>query len=245
VQHQPKLLRCRTPRRGVPCPLRAAFAVFHDLDGLRLRSPCDLFQPLTPMGLGSRLPALCLFTSVRRQTLPDAGGRWCPLERLPVSAYVQQLAPRSARSAAAIASDRSGSGSSVRSPRPVSTACPKSARRRPTDHRLAALPRGLPRPATVALTAVRWLRPRSGVSSPVCLDPDRVLPLSGAGLPGTNRVVADPIRLALPARPALACPAVRVCRLSATTFPILLTACAGASSVRWPCCRLRGLVINL
>jgi hypothetical protein len=57
VPRQPRLVRCRAPRRGVPPPLRAAFAVFHDLDGLRLRAPCDLFQPLTPMGLGSRLPA--------------------------------------------------------------------------------------------------------------------------------------------------------------------------------------------
>ena len=114
-------------------------------------------------------------------------------------------------------------------------------------------------------STIVWLRRRAGCParpprlSPWCAgsDPvagfplpcvstlDRVLPLPRAGLPGTNRVVADPVRLALPARPALACPAVRVCRLSATTFPILLTACAGASSVRWPCCRLRGLVINL
>ncbi len=171
MQHQPKLLRCRTPRRGFPCPLRAAFVVLNDLDGLRLRSPCDLFQPLTPMGLGSRLPAPCPFTSVRGRTLPDAGGRWCPLERLPVGALAPRLSPRRVRAAAAVASDRSGSGSPIRSPRPASAAGFVSVRRRALDHRLAASPRGLPRPATPALTVARWLRPRCGVSSPVCLDP--------------------------------------------------------------------------
>jgi hypothetical protein len=63
---QPKLPCPGLPRRGVPPPLRAAFAVSHDLDGLRLCEPCDLFQPLTPMGLGSRLPDPCPFTSATR-----------------------------------------------------------------------------------------------------------------------------------------------------------------------------------
>lgn len=128
-----------------------------------------------------------------------------------------------------------------------------------------------PRPPPVLCTpegvhlTIAWLRCRAGCPArPPRLSPRRAgsdpvpgfplpcvstldcgLPRPRAGLPGTNRVVADPARLALPARPALACPTVRVCRLSATALPIPLTACAGASSVRRPLCRLRGLVINL
>jgi len=49
---------CR-PRRGIPHPLRSAFAVFHGLDGLLLLEPCGLFQPLTPLGLGFLLPTSC------------------------------------------------------------------------------------------------------------------------------------------------------------------------------------------
>jgi hypothetical protein len=41
------------PRRGLPHPLRSVFAVFHDLDGLRLPEPCGVFQPLTPMRFAS------------------------------------------------------------------------------------------------------------------------------------------------------------------------------------------------
>jgi hypothetical protein len=48
-------LRPAPPRRGLPHPLWSAFAVSHDLDGLPLLEPGDLFQPLTPMGFG--LPA--------------------------------------------------------------------------------------------------------------------------------------------------------------------------------------------
>jgi hypothetical protein len=39
------------PRRGIPLPLRAAFAVFHDLDGLSFPGPRGLFHPLTLVGL--------------------------------------------------------------------------------------------------------------------------------------------------------------------------------------------------
>jgi hypothetical protein len=35
------------PRRGLPHPLRSAFAVFHDLGGLLLSEPSDVFQPVT------------------------------------------------------------------------------------------------------------------------------------------------------------------------------------------------------
>ena len=42
----------RFPRRGFPGPLRSAFAVFHDLDGLPLSALPGVFQPDTPMGFG-------------------------------------------------------------------------------------------------------------------------------------------------------------------------------------------------
>jgi hypothetical protein len=45
-----------SPRRGVPLPLWAAFAVSHDLDGLPFPEPCDLFQPLTLVGFVFLLP---------------------------------------------------------------------------------------------------------------------------------------------------------------------------------------------
>jgi len=47
-----------SPRRGLPHPLRSVSAVFHDLDGLLPPGPCDLFQPLTPMGLVFPAPLL-------------------------------------------------------------------------------------------------------------------------------------------------------------------------------------------
>jgi len=37
-------------RRGVPIPLRSAFAVSHDPDGFLLLEPCGIFHPLTPVG---------------------------------------------------------------------------------------------------------------------------------------------------------------------------------------------------
>jgi len=45
-----------SPRRGVPRPLRSAFAVSHDLDGLIPPGLRDLFQPHTPMGFGVPVP---------------------------------------------------------------------------------------------------------------------------------------------------------------------------------------------
>jgi len=62
------------PRRGLPHPLRSAFAVSHDLDGLLLLEPCGVFRPLTPWGFG--LPASrcwCPSGRTRRPSLPDAG----------------------------------------------------------------------------------------------------------------------------------------------------------------------------
>jgi hypothetical protein len=57
---RPGLLRTAyaSPRHGFPHPLRSAFAVFHDLDGLIPPGPCDLFQPLTPMGFVVPSPLL-------------------------------------------------------------------------------------------------------------------------------------------------------------------------------------------
>jgi hypothetical protein len=48
----------RGPRRGLPHPLRSASVVSHDLDGLLLLVPCDVFQSLTPMGFASPVPAV-------------------------------------------------------------------------------------------------------------------------------------------------------------------------------------------
>lgn len=53
-----------SPRRGFPHPLRSAFAVSDDLDGLLPPTSCDLFQPLTPVGFVSRGPVR-LLRSVR------------------------------------------------------------------------------------------------------------------------------------------------------------------------------------
>jgi len=61
LPHRPKPLFRRSPRRGLPHPLRSAFVVFHDLDGLLLCAPCDLFQPLTPLGFGLPVPCSVSF----------------------------------------------------------------------------------------------------------------------------------------------------------------------------------------
>lgn len=49
------------PRRGFPHPLRSVFAVFHDLDGLLLSEPSDIFQSVTLVEL------------VSRKAVPDGG----------------------------------------------------------------------------------------------------------------------------------------------------------------------------
>ena len=58
------------PRRGVPIPLRSAFAVSHDPDGLLLLEPCGVFRPLTPWGFV--LPAPCYWcpSSLDPKALP-------------------------------------------------------------------------------------------------------------------------------------------------------------------------------
>jgi len=75
VQHRSSHLGSRSggpavPRRGIPIPLRSAFAVSHDLDGFRLLGPGGVFHPLTPLGFGSRLPVASSGRSVRRPAFP-------------------------------------------------------------------------------------------------------------------------------------------------------------------------------
>jgi hypothetical protein len=58
------------PRRGLPHPLRSAYAVSHDLDGFLFLGPCDLFQPLTPMGFALPAPLASAPPSAARRPLP-------------------------------------------------------------------------------------------------------------------------------------------------------------------------------
>jgi hypothetical protein len=53
-----------SPRRGLPTPLRSAFAVSHDLDGLLLLEPCGVFHPLTPLRFA--FPAPRFMARIRR-----------------------------------------------------------------------------------------------------------------------------------------------------------------------------------
>jgi hypothetical protein len=84
------------PRRGVPPPLRSAFAVSHDPDGFPLLGPCGLFHPHTPLGFSLPAPH-GLFRTVgvlrpyrRSSGLPRScdrvvgRGGWSSRERLPV-----------------------------------------------------------------------------------------------------------------------------------------------------------------
>ena len=79
-------------RRRVPLLLRSASAVSHDLDGLRLSTPCGVFQPLTPLGLSFPAPCRDVFTSALRPTLPrpgdgfPPGGSWSSLCRVAAEA---------------------------------------------------------------------------------------------------------------------------------------------------------------
>jgi hypothetical protein len=66
------------PRRGLPHPLRSASAVFHDLDGLLLLGPWNLFQLHTPMGFGLPAPlASALPPAARRPLLPGCRRSGC------------------------------------------------------------------------------------------------------------------------------------------------------------------------
>jgi len=90
-----------SPRRGLPHPLRSAFAVSHDPDGLSLSMPCGVFQPLTPMGFVSPAPSSGASTSALRPTLPyrgdgfHPGGSWSFRARVAAEAasLVQTAAP--------------------------------------------------------------------------------------------------------------------------------------------------------
>jgi hypothetical protein len=64
------------PRRGLPHPLRSAFAVSHDLDGLLLLVPCDVFQPLTPMGFAIPVPRAALGRVASPRLSVPPGGCW-------------------------------------------------------------------------------------------------------------------------------------------------------------------------
>jgi hypothetical protein len=123
---QPKLSRravrsgpCRSirafpagPRRGIPLPLRSAFAVFYDPGGLLLSEPCDVFRSLTPLGLFFPVPRgvpgswfvaarpVRARRSVRERVSPRRGpgyGGWVCRGSLPVgfvraaAAYVRPL----------------------------------------------------------------------------------------------------------------------------------------------------------
>lgn len=63
------------PRRGVPPPLRSAFAVSHDLDGLLLPGPGGVFRPLTPMRSGVPFPRFVPFHVDPRVAVSRRGGR--------------------------------------------------------------------------------------------------------------------------------------------------------------------------
>jgi hypothetical protein len=111
--------RSYLPRRGLPKnPLRSAFAVSHDLDGLRLPEPGDLFQPLTPLGLvlpapGPRPKPRC--RTERRLAATNCSTRgWHPCERLPAKTPPRSLfTTRLALHRAHRRNDGSGSGSPV------------------------------------------------------------------------------------------------------------------------------------
>lgn len=62
------------PRRGVPRPLRSAFAVSHDPGGLLLPVPCGVFRPHTPVGLGAPSPRSVALRSGPRAVAGGAGG---------------------------------------------------------------------------------------------------------------------------------------------------------------------------
>jgi len=67
------------PRRELPHSLRSVFVVFRDPDGLPLPGPCDLFQPLTPMGFGYPSPLLLSLPS--RVLRPSFSGTPPPVLR--------------------------------------------------------------------------------------------------------------------------------------------------------------------
>jgi hypothetical protein len=64
-----------SPRRGFPHPLRSAFVVSHDHDGLPLLRPCDVFRPHTPMGFLFPSPRLVGPFGPAEAVPPVPGGR--------------------------------------------------------------------------------------------------------------------------------------------------------------------------
>jgi hypothetical protein len=138
-----------TPRRGVPRPLRSAFAVSHDLDGLLLLEPCGVFRSHTPMRFRFPSPRGRPVRRVRRPADPDAGGGllarkapgWPP-------SWLDRTFPPSFACAVNRCSDRRGGRSSSGSPAfasPLARQPPACA-----DVRPLAPPDWFPAPATAA-----------------------------------------------------------------------------------------------
>jgi hypothetical protein len=228
------------PRFGPPSPFSTTLTVYASAH------PVTCFSHSRPWGWAPVSLLRVQKTSARRRTNPDARGR-CLFTREAPGRCVRPAACAANRSP-----HRSGRKRPVRLrlPDPFASArvrCLPFDRPKAPDRpsrgsfavRVAPLDRYGSHRSPLAPT------PYQGFLSRVLRSLERVLPRPGTGLPGTNRVVSDSVRFALPTRRALARPAVRVCQLFSTASPTPLTADAGASSVRRPGCRQRGLVIDL
>jgi hypothetical protein len=181
------------PRRGLPHPRRSAFAVSHDLDGLRLPEPCGVFHPLTPLRFVLPVPRLV-----------------CPVDRGPKTASVRT------RGAGA----RTGGSRSAPSGRSAEASRPSVATARTTE--VACRGSGYPRRALSGPSVGRRLAPAfaSDLTSEVALSghwggkpsqPGPYSPASGVPLP----LVPAACRV-LPLRVA---GSRRGCRLSAAARP--------------------------
>jgi hypothetical protein len=89
-----------SPRRGGPIPLRSAFAVSHDLDGLPFPGPCGVFQPLTPMGFCFPLPRSICSHARSRGIVRSCAGDGSRRGRLPAGRDSRRSARRLRRSVA-------------------------------------------------------------------------------------------------------------------------------------------------
>lgn len=86
------------PRRGFPHPLRSAFVVSHDPDGLLLLEPCGVFRPLTPVRFGFPAPRVnCPVRFARRLPLPNSGDGYGPKDFRLASALKSPKRPAAAR----------------------------------------------------------------------------------------------------------------------------------------------------
>jgi hypothetical protein len=193
-----------SPRRGFPHPLRSAFVVSRDLDGLLFPEPCDLFQPLTPLGFVFPAPR-CRSTVAGRPVCPFArfskespvrargmghgsGGSRLVGFTVPLSRPVSSVRRSSHRSA------WSGSGFPLRSSRSSpATRLVRSllqAARHVRSVRSVAEPSGLPLPATLAASRQCPSNSTPSQGLPLPFLPDRRLGVSTADArvpSGTNR----------------------------------------------------------